>query len=120
MKESTNVINKAKSILQQSMRKENPTSIKRELSDHLDTRASNPIHVNNLKSLFGIEKNVNAAEPLVKNEEQEMERIDSVKSGSRHSAESEEDDQIRDKEVAEDSYRRRQSDFDDQNAPNMT
>lgn len=93
LRESTNVINKAKSILQQSMRKENPTSIKRELSDHLDTRASNPIHVNNLKSLFGIEKNVNAGDlPSEKNEEQEMERIDSVKSGSRHSSEHEDGD----------------------------
>lgn len=102
------------------MRKENPTSIKRELSDHLDTRASNPIHVNNLKSLFGIEKNINAGElPAAQNEEQEMERIESIKSGSRRSEELE-DDQIREKEVAEDSYQGRQIDFDDQNAPNIT
>ena len=27
--------------------------IKREISDHFDVRASNPVHVNNIRGLFG-------------------------------------------------------------------
>jgi hypothetical protein len=66
-------------MLQQSIRKEHPTNMKRELSDHLDTRASNPIHVNNLRSLFGIEKNVNEAE-VPEIAEDELDRAPSIKS----------------------------------------
>lgn len=98
LKESANVIHKAKSILGQSTRKENPASIKRELSDHLDSRASNPIHVNNLKSLFGIEKNVNEVSVPVMEEDEEIdqEKIDLEKSGSHHGIEMT-NDQIKDK-----------------------
>ena len=54
LKESQLVQN-ARSILQQPMPVVEQKNIKREISDHFDARASNPVHVNNVKSLFGIE-----------------------------------------------------------------
>lgn len=120
LKES-NVIHKAKSILQQSMRKEDPTTMRRELSDHLDTRASNPIHVNNLRSLFGIERSGNPGEYVPqKRDDQELEIIHSVKSGSIPQASGDDEDQIQQRELADNSQIRRFGDFDDQNGQNIT
>jgi hypothetical protein len=119
LKES-NVMHKAKSILQQSMRKEDPTTMRRELSDHLDTRASNPIHVNNLRSLFGIERSNPGEYVPQRREDQELEIIHSVKSGSVPQASGDDEDQILQRELADNSQIRRLGDFDDQNGQNLT
>ena len=94
--------------------------MRRELSDHLDTRASNPIHVNNLRSLFGIERAGNPAEQPLKREEQELEIIHSVKSGTIGQVIDEDDDQIPQRQLADDSQNRRLGDFDDLNGQNAT
>lgn len=102
------------------MRKEDPTMMRRELSDHLDSRASNPIHVNNLRSLFGIERSGNPGEQTSRRDEQELEIIHSVKSGSLPQASGDDEDQIQQRQLADDAQIRRQGDFDDQNGQNAT
>lgn len=48
----------ARSILQAPMQLDEKKVIKKEISNHFDNQASNPVHVNNVKSLFGLEGSV--------------------------------------------------------------
>ena len=48
----------ARSILQAPMQLDEQRVIKKEISNHFDNQASNPVHVNNVKSLFGLEGSV--------------------------------------------------------------